>query len=204
MARPLGLGEQSTSQYGYNVYRGLIVMQNYRIQIHCYYSSRVQPKSRIIENPYGRRSYFRRNSGRSTLDTTGGVELGSTVVGDGSEDVAIELNSEDGDSVLLSSSPGWFSGSASSVLDDSCCIRAESCSNSSLSCSTLASSQRAMSNGSNICEEDTSHQHRSARRMTAGSGAAIGDERSESRMVANVTFVAQALDTVDVNGTGCQ
>lgn len=40
--------------------------------------------------------------------------------------------------------------------------------------------------------------------MTAGSGAAMGDERSESRMVAKVAFEVQALDTVDVSGTGCQ
>jgi hypothetical protein len=36
------------------------------------YSSRDQPKSRIMEKPYGRRSYFLRNSGRPTLGTTGG------------------------------------------------------------------------------------------------------------------------------------
>ena len=106
--------------------------------------------------------------------------------------------------MLLSPSFGLFSNPDSSVLDDSCFIRAASRSNSSLSCSTLARSQRAMSNGSNRLEEDTSHQHRSARRMTAGSGAAMGDERTEVRTVAKVAFVAQELDTDEVCGTGCQ
>jgi len=40
--------------------------------------------------------------------------------------------------------------------------------------------------------------------MTAGSGAEMGDERTEARMVAKVAFVAQELDTDDVCGTGCQ
>lgn len=88
--------------------------------------------------------------------------------------------------------------------DDSCSAQAASRSISSLSCSTLVRSQRAMSNGSNRREEDTSHQHRSARRMTAGSGAATDDERTAVRTVAKVAFVAQELDTDEVRGMGCQ
>jgi len=40
--------------------------------------------------------------------------------------------------------------------------------------------------------------------MTAGSGAAMGDERSEERMAAKVVLVVQELDRVDVSGMGCQ
>jgi hypothetical protein len=88
--------------------------------------------------------------------------------------------------------------------DESCSAQAASRSISSLSCSTLVRSQRAMSNGSNRREEDTSHQHRSARRMTAGSGAATDDERAAVRTVAKVAFVAQELDTDEMRGMGCQ
>ena len=88
--------------------------------------------------------------------------------------------------------------------DDSCSAEAASRSISSFSCSTLARSQRAMSKGSNRREEDTSHQHRSARRMTAGSGAATDDERAAAMTVAKVTFVSQELDTDEVRGIGCQ
>jgi hypothetical protein len=88
--------------------------------------------------------------------------------------------------------------------DDSCSALAASRSISSFNCSTLVRSQRAMSNGSNRREEDTSHQHRSARRMTAGSGAATGDERAAVMIVAKVAFVAQELDTDESRGMGCQ
>jgi hypothetical protein len=109
--------------------------------------------------------------------------------------------------VLLSvdgPSPLKRPGSAAADPDDSCSARAASRSTSSLSCSTLVRSQRAMSNGSNKRDEDTSHQHRSARRMTAGSGAAIDDERAAVRAVTKVTFGAQELDTGEDSGMGCQ
>jgi len=88
--------------------------------------------------------------------------------------------------------------------DDNRSAHATSRSISSLSCSTLARSQRAMSNGSNRREEDTSHQHRSARRITAGNGVVIDEERAAVMTVAKVALVAQELDTVDVSGMGCQ
>jgi hypothetical protein len=40
--------------------------------------------------------------------------------------------------------------------------------------------------------------------MTAGSGAATGDERAAAMTVAKVTFVAQELDTDEARGMGCQ
>jgi hypothetical protein len=92
----------------------------------------------------------------------------------------------------------------SPTAEDSCSAEAASRSSSSLSCSMLVRSQRAMSNGSNRREEDTSHQHRSARRMTAGSGAVTDDERAAVRTVAKVAFVAHELDRDESRGTGCQ
>jgi hypothetical protein len=88
--------------------------------------------------------------------------------------------------------------------EDSCLAEAASRSISSLSCSMLVRSQRAMSNGSNRREEDTSHQHRSARRMTAGSGAVTDEERAAVRTVAKVAFVAHELDSDESRGMGCQ
>jgi hypothetical protein len=61
-----------------------------------------------------------------------------------------------------------------------------------------------MSNGSNKREDDTSHQHRSARRMTAGSDAEIDDGSTAVSAVAKVASVAQELDTDDMSGMGCQ
>jgi hypothetical protein len=97
-----------------------------------------------------------------------------------------------------------FDKSDSPRAEDSCSAEAASRSSSSLSCSMLVRSQRAMSNGSNRREEDTSHQHRSARRMTAGSGAVTDDERAAVRTVAKVAFVAHELDRDESRGTGCQ
>ena len=61
-----------------------------------------------------------------------------------------------------------------------------------------------MSKGSNKREADTSHQHRSARRMTAGSGREGAAERAAERAVTKVAFVSQELDTDEVRGMGCQ
>jgi hypothetical protein len=109
---------------------------------------------------------------------------------------------------LLLVAGGWLLGSFDESFwpsfDVSCSTRTASPSTSSLSCSTLACSQRAMSNGSNRREEDTSHQHLSARRMTAGSGAENDVERAAVRAVAKVALIAQELDTDEVSGMGCQ
>ena len=105
-------------------------------------------------------------------------------------------------------SGGWSLGSFDESVwpsfDVSCSTRAASRSTSSLSCSTLVCSQRAMLNGSNRRDEDTSHQHLSARRMTAGSGAEGDVERTVVRAVAKVVLIAQELDTDEVSGMGCQ
>jgi len=89
-------------------------------------------------------------------------------------------------------------------LDDSCLALAASRSTSSFSWSMLVRSQRAISNGSNRRGADTSHQHRSARRMTAGSGTEGVIERAAERAVTKVAFVSQELDTDEVRGIGCQ
>jgi hypothetical protein len=97
-----------------------------------------------------------------------------------------------------------FDKSDSPTAEESCSAEAASRSISSLSCSMLVRSQRAMSNGSNRREEDTSHQHRSARRITAGSGAVTDDERAAVRTDAKVAFVAHELDRDESRGMGCQ
>jgi hypothetical protein len=122
---------------------------------------------------------------------------------DGGSDIEFCDSTMD-DPVLLVADVLRSPSSDAPTAEDSCSTEAASRSISCLSCSMLVRSQRAMSNGSNRREEDTSHQHRSARRMTAGSGVVTDDERAAVRTVAKVAFVAHELDRDESRGVGCQ